>query len=33
MVYYAYVNSDMCRDVTKGTLRKENQIEFCITCS
>ena len=33
MVYYAYVNSDMCLDVTKGTLRKENQIEFCRTCS
>ena len=23
----------MCRDVTKGTIRKENQIEFCIACS
>ena len=23
----------MCRDVTKGTLRGENQIEFCVACS
>ena len=23
----------MDRDTTKGTLRRENQIEFCIACS
>ena len=23
----------MCRDATKGTLRREIKIEFCIACS
>ena len=23
----------MCRDVTKGTLRRENKIKLCIACS
>ena len=37
-VYYCIVHAHtylnlMCRDVTKGTLRREIKIEFCKACS